>query len=303
MATENLPATRDDTAILEKVIVQGDLAQLPSADRVVYYSRVCESLGLNPFTRPFEYIVLNDKLTLYAKRDATDQIRNSRNISVSIVSRETIEGVYVVTARATAPDGRTDESIGAVPLAKEVGAWETSQNGKRYFKKNGQMIPLRGDDLANALMKAETKAKRRVTLSIAGLGWLDETEIETIPSARPAPVSAEVVDTRTGEIVTIPRRNQPSAADLPPEAEIAAADVVDASDAPSAPIGDESKRQELIDALKELAPRKWKSGVEGLRRWWGSYYPKPWRQPTWKRCSLPISSWRRKVNGRTGEWH
>jgi hypothetical protein len=55
--------------------------------------------------------------------------------------------------------------------------------------------------------------------------------------------------------------------------EFDAADVVDASDAPSAPIGDESKRQELIDALKELAPRKWKSGVEGLRKWWGSYYP------------------------------
>ena len=34
-------------------------------------------------------------------------------------------------------------------------------------------------------MKAETKAKRRVTLSIAGLGWLDETELETIPRESP----------------------------------------------------------------------------------------------------------------------
>jgi hypothetical protein len=40
---------------------------------------------------------------------------------------------------------------------------------------------LKGDSLCNALMKGETKAKRRVTLSIAGLGWLDETELETIP--------------------------------------------------------------------------------------------------------------------------
>ena len=30
-------------------------------------------------------------------------------------------------------------------------------------------------------MKAETKAKRRVTLSICGLGMLDETEVETVP--------------------------------------------------------------------------------------------------------------------------
>ena len=34
----------------------------------------------------------------------------------------------------------------------------------------------------NAKLKAITKAKRRVTLSICGLGFLDETEIETIPT-------------------------------------------------------------------------------------------------------------------------
>lgn len=198
--SENLPAKRDDAAIVEKVVIQGDLAELAPADRVAYYSRVCESLGLNPLTKPFEYIELNERLTLYAKRDATDQLRHSRKINVTIVSRETIEGVYVVTARATTPDGRTDESIGAVPLTKENGTWETAQSGKRYFKRNGQHVPLRGDELANALMKAETKAKRRVTLSIAGLGWLDETEIETIPSARREP-EKRTVDTATGEIV------------------------------------------------------------------------------------------------------
>jgi hypothetical protein len=49
---------------------------------------------------------------------------------------------------------------------------------------------LKGDDLANAMMKAETKSKRRVTLSICGLGMLDETEIETIKEAAPV----EIVD-------------------------------------------------------------------------------------------------------------
>jgi hypothetical protein len=46
---------------------------------------------------------------------------------------------------------------------------------------------MRGDK-ANAIMKAVTKAKRRVTLSICGLGFLDETEVETIPEAKPVPV-------------------------------------------------------------------------------------------------------------------
>jgi hypothetical protein len=40
-----------------------------------------------------------------------------------------------------------------------------------------------GEALEIAFLKAETKSKRRVTLSICGLGMLDETEVETIPGA------------------------------------------------------------------------------------------------------------------------
>jgi hypothetical protein len=47
-------------------------------------------------------------------------------------------------------------------------------------------------------MKAVTKAKRRVTLSICGLGWLDESEIETISRSAVRRVD---VDKETGEII------------------------------------------------------------------------------------------------------
>jgi hypothetical protein len=49
---------------------------------------------------------------------------------------------------------------------------------------------------ANAMMKAETKAKRRLTLSLAGLGWMDETEVDTDPNAHRVRV-----DHATGELV------------------------------------------------------------------------------------------------------
>lgn len=81
-------------------------------------------------------------------------------MSVTIAARELVDGIYVVTARAEMPGGRVDESIGAVPVDK-----------------------LQGEAKANAFMKCETKAKRRVTLSICGLGMLDETETVTIPGA------------------------------------------------------------------------------------------------------------------------
>ena len=50
-------------------------------------------------------------------------------------------------------------------------------------------------NLANALMKAETKTCRRAVLRLVGLGWLDETETETIEGA----VRVDV-ETATGEI-------------------------------------------------------------------------------------------------------
>lgn len=150
-----------NAATIEQVLISGDLNRLSAEQRNIYYKSVCDSLGLNPLTRPFDYIVLNGKLTLYARKDCTDQLRSLRGISIRIVSRETVEGVTIVTAQATDKVGRIDESTGAVSVAN-----------------------LRGEALANAVMKAETKAKRRVTLSICGLGFTDESEVDSIPNAR-----------------------------------------------------------------------------------------------------------------------
>jgi hypothetical protein len=157
IATQNEPH-QDYAAIVERVLATGDLAKLSSAERINYYNAVCRSVGWSPLTQPMQYITLNGKLTLYVRRDGTDQLRKIHNVSIQIVSREHINDVYIVTAKATTKDGRTDESIGAVSIGK-----------------------LAGDVLCNAIMKAETKAKRRVTLSVCGLGFLDESEIETIP--------------------------------------------------------------------------------------------------------------------------
>lgn len=146
--------------VLEKVIVHGDLSKLSPAERVTYYARVCESLGLNPLTRPFDYIVLNGKLTLYANRSAADQLRKVHGISTEIVSQQQVGDLYVVHVRARDREGRVDEDLGVVSIKG-----------------------LAGEALANAILKAITKAKRRVTLSLAGLGWLDETEVDSIPAA------------------------------------------------------------------------------------------------------------------------
>jgi predicted transglutaminase-like cysteine proteinase len=47
------------------------------------------------------------------------------------------------------------------------------------------------------MMKAETKAKRRATLDLLGLGILDESETETIPGATTVTVPLEVTPSTT----------------------------------------------------------------------------------------------------------
>ncbi len=165
----------DAQEIMEAVLIKGDLSKLTPQERNNYYSETCRSLGLNPLTRPFDYITLNGKMTLYAKRDCADQLRKLNGVNIEIVDK-TIEGqLFAVTVRAKDRTGRQDEDMGVVVLP---------QGGS-------------GEIRANAMLKAITKAKRRVTLSICGLGFLDETEIEDIPAEAKAPARHKPIRTIT----------------------------------------------------------------------------------------------------------
>lgn len=145
---------------LEHVLGTGDLAKLSTEQRVEYYAKTCQSLGLNPLTRPFRFLTFNGQIQLYATKDGTDQLRSLRGITLHIVDKQMDAGLYIVTARARTKDGREDEDIGAVTLPRD------------------------GESRANALMKGTTKAKRRVTLSICGLGGMpDESELDGMPGA------------------------------------------------------------------------------------------------------------------------
>ena len=201
LATTN--GTNGEYSIIERVAIMGDLNGLQAFERVDYYTALCKSLNLNPYTKPFEYIELDKRLVLYATRGATDQLRDAKKVSVRVIKRETDHtlGIHIVEVEASTPDGRVDFASGIVTITKEGGEWKTAQSGKRFFAGNGQFEPMRGVDLANALMKAETKAKRRATLSICGLGWMDESEVGDVPSAKRV-----VVDSDTGEVLNEERQ-------------------------------------------------------------------------------------------------
>ena len=170
--TTEIVSANIDVETLESVVLDGDLSKMATKARLEYYAAICKSLDLNPLTKPFQYIRFQGKTVLYATKDCTEQLSKKMRISVEIGEGKILGDSYVVKARATGPDGRFVDATGAVPI------------GKRQ-----------GEDHSNSLMKAETKASRRAVLRYGGLGWLDETEVETIKGAEKVEV-----DHTTGEL-------------------------------------------------------------------------------------------------------
>src|SRR5215469_8069726 len=152
-----------DLSIIEQVVMMGDLSKLNAEQRVTYYKEVCKSAGLNPFTRPFDYISLNGKLTLYAKKDCTEQLRKLNGISIERLESQVIDDLYIVKATAKTKDGRMDQSTGAVTIGN-----------------------LKGDAKANAIMKAECVPIEYEILTRNGFrNVLDLEDYEEVASMNP----------------------------------------------------------------------------------------------------------------------
>ncbi len=106
------------------------------------------------------------ELSLYANKSCTEQLRKIHGVSVIPPLRRSWDG-NIITVEVDVRDrtGKTDTASGSVPTFK--------------FK-DGTRIDFTGKDRCNADMKCETKAKRRATLSICGLAFLDESELDTM---------------------------------------------------------------------------------------------------------------------------
>lgn len=150
---------------IHKIIITGNLISLTLKQRIKYYIDLCKELKLDPVSRPFEYILFNRNneniLVLYATKSCAEQLRARENISINIIETGVHDNMAVVRARATAPNGRTDEAIACVDLSG-----------------------MTQKERANAIMKADTKAKRRVTLSICSLGMMADVEAADVPGAK-----------------------------------------------------------------------------------------------------------------------
>jgi hypothetical protein len=153
---------------IEDALINGNLITLTPQERVSLYMQTCKSLKLNPLTKPFGYILFKgwgadseEKLVLYATRNCTDQLRSIYGASdvPGSLKREETSTELIAEIAVVGRNGRVSTDVGVVP-----------KDGIRP-----------GKEMANAKMKVVTKARRRATLALYGLGGIvDESELDTM---------------------------------------------------------------------------------------------------------------------------
>ena len=128
-------AKTDAQEIMEAVLIKGDLSKLTPEERNLYYSETCKSLGLNPLTKPFDYLQLGGKLIMYAKRDAADQLRKIHGVNIEVLKQEAFEGLFCVTVRAVDKTGPHRRGHG---LRRHADHWRRRNPRQLHIEGNHQ---------------------------------------------------------------------------------------------------------------------------------------------------------------------
>lgn len=145
---------------IQSALAKNDYSKLTEQERAVLLNKTCESMGLNPLGQPFGFFDQGGKVVLYAKRACSDQLSKIHGLSIIECGESFNEKTRILTVKVKMKDRDGRESM---------------NRGDVFIGPN-----LTGEPLANAYMKCHTKAVRRCTLAMCGLGFLDETEVEDI---------------------------------------------------------------------------------------------------------------------------
>jgi hypothetical protein len=235
-------------AALGHVLGTGDLAKLSNEERVGHYLRLCRSLGLNPLSRPFDWIAFDGKLALYPNQSCAAQLRRQHQIRIEVTRREPVGEMFCVEVKGTTPDGREDVATKYVPLSNKYGR-------------------LSGQDYANALMKCETGAKRRLTFSMVGLAVPPDPEEATV-GWKPVIVDG------TGMVIRHPSPEQRYLAEHPTAAKAIGEPVFEDSGIPEDEnLTSQAVRPEELDPPKQPRPRATlRPTKEVVDRWCGAWF-------------------------------
>lgn len=156
--------TLNDASVgVKEYFRSGNVAQLTESERDIVLAKLCERYDLDPLLRPFDLISFQGKAKFYLTASATNQLAAKKNLTRTVSNIELDEQRFIAkcAVSVSSPEGRSETSICYIGIGKFVPGTKEDPKPKKVL--------LDGDELANALLKLDTKAKRRATLSFFGL--------------------------------------------------------------------------------------------------------------------------------------
>ncbi len=133
---------------MENMIIR-DLSALNEQEQNTWALQVCEKYKMDSLMCPISFIPnpKTNKIIPYLNRAGSEQLIFNHKMKVTVSEPSFINGICIVKANVTMPNGVINENIGCVSIEG-----------------------LKGEALSNAIMKATTKAKRRAVIGAVGLG-------------------------------------------------------------------------------------------------------------------------------------
>ncbi len=177
-----------------------DLEKLTEEQRQEYYLEACKHFGVPPElgVLRFQYMDAGEgkaNLVLYALKGASDIIRANKGIDTLSLTDKIVNGSIMFHCTGRDKTGRSEMAVGVMYIEG-----------------------LRGSALDKAIMTAQTRATRRMTMQFAGGGLLDESELPQHgattnvvqdPGLKIAPQPSVTPNTAAG------KTQEPSTADFP----------------------------------------------------------------------------------------
>jgi hypothetical protein len=144
--------------ILTNIGLNGSVSHFDKSQKQALLSKLCMTLGLNEETQPFRiYTNSMGEEYIYATKECCAQLRHRECISIEEIDIPIILGNTIsVRVKGSNKHDRTSWEIGSVGV-------------------DATLTPAQE---AHAIMTAVTKAKRRLTLCLSGLGVLADVELE-----------------------------------------------------------------------------------------------------------------------------
>jgi len=145
----------------KKFIPIYDLSNLTEEQKQEYVGAVCDHLEV-PKELNLVRLIWSDegdgarRQVAYVLKGATDIIREKRKITTESLTSQIVQGSVVFTATGKDKEGRQEIAVGSAFIGNAI-----------------------GKNLDNAIMTAQTRATRRMTIQFVGGGVLDESEVNS----------------------------------------------------------------------------------------------------------------------------